>query len=382
MAFVSGSSTPFGIFDADAAFQRDADKLVTYVARRLGESWVQVELSSSDVYTCFEEAAMDYSSIINQYQAKSALAAFLGSATGTMSGGENRYPEFSLEWARRMGQSYADMAGTGGTMPWHSGTVTLAANQQTYDLQSLINPTGSDGSPRRMIIRDIFHFSPLSAYRFFGTTSAINYLNQQFSFESYTPETIFYLLPIWEDVLRGQQFELSNRVRRSNYSFELHDNVLTIYPVPTQAMNLHFRYQLADESAPVPGLSGTPGSVTADHASWGVSNLSNIPFGNIEYSKLNSISKTWIWQMTLAMCKETMGYIRRKMSSIPIPDGDLQLDGDALVNDARTEMDRLRNDLKAMLEEMTYDRLAAREAEKAESLNRQLLNVPLKIYVG
>lgn len=381
MAFLSGSSpTPFGIFDNDPQFAVDADKLITYVSRRLGESYVQVELSASDVYCGFEESCLEYSAIINQYQAKSALASFLGSPTGSMAGGESRYPEASLEWQRRMATAYADQAGTGGTMPLHSASVGLMPNQQAYDLQDLINPTGSDGSPRRMIIRDIFHFSPLSAYRFFGTTSAINYLNQQFSFESFTPETIFYLLPIWEDILRGAQFEMSNKVRRSNYSYELHNNVLSVYPVPTSQMNLHFRYQLADEASPLPGTNGAPG--TTDSTSYGVSNLSNVPFGNIEYSKLNSISKQWIWKMTLAICKETMGYIRRKMSTIPIPNGDLTLDGADLVNDAKQEMDQLRNDLKAMLEEMTYDRLAAREAEKADALNRNLLLIPMKLYVG
>lgn len=381
MAFVSGSSTPFGIFDHDAQFRADADKLINFVATKLGDSWVQVELSSSDVYASFEEAAVEYSSIINSYQAKSSLAAFLGSPTGSLAGGENRYPQFSLEWQRRMAQGYADQAGVGGTMPLYSGSVALVANQQTYNLQATINPTGSDGQSRQMIIRDIFHFSPLSAYRFFGTTSAINYLNNQFSFESYTPETVFYMLPVWEDVLRGMQFEMSNKVRRSNYSFEIHNNVLTVYPVPTQALNLHFRYQLADESMPVPGISSTL-SGSADRQSFGVSNMSNVPFGNIQYSALNSMSKTWIWQMTLAFCKEIMGYIRRKMGTLPIPEGDVSLDGGEMVADAKSDMERLRNDLKALLEETTYDKLAAKEAEKAESLYRNLMHVPLKIYVG
>ena len=52
--------------------------------------------------------------------------------------------------------------------------------------------------------------------RFFDSTSAINYLNNEFSFESFTPETVFYVLPVFEDVLRGGQLDLSQRVRRSN----------------------------------------------------------------------------------------------------------------------------------------------------------------------
>lgn len=371
MSFVSGTNaTAFGLFDGDPQFRSDADKLVTFVARKLGEAHVQVELSSSDVYTSFEEAAIDYSMIVNSYQAKSSLAAILGSATGSLTGQQNRYPQNSLEWARRQAQAYSEEAGTGGTHPLYSGSVGLQLGQQNYDLQALINPTGSDGHSRRMIIRDIFHFSPMSAYRFFGTTSAINYLNNEFSFESYTPETIFYLLPIWEDVLRSMQFKMSNKVRRSNYSYELHNNVLKLYPSPTNNVNLHFTYQLIDEDP-----------YGDDASADGVANMSNVPFGNIDYSKLNSISKTWIWKMTYSLCKEIMGLKRRK-TNMPIPNGELQLDGDSLVSEAKSEIDGLRSELKDLLESMTYDKIAAQQAEQTEALNRVMKNIPLLIYVG
>ena len=372
MAFTTGS-TPFGVFDADTQFQTDSDKLVTFVARKLGEAHVQVELSSSDVYTAFEEACLDYSAIVNQYQAKSVLSALLGSSTGSLSGQENKYPQNNLEAQRRLAQAYGDEAGVGGTRTLYSGTIGINQSSQNYNLQALINPTGSNGSSRRMIIKDIFHFSPMSAFRFFGTTSAINYLNNEFSFESYTPETIFYLLPIWEDVLRGMQFETSNRIRRSNYSYAVHNNVLTLYPTPTQALNLHFTYQLADES---PYGDGTDATVN------GVANLSNVPFGNITYSKLNSMSKTWIWKMTYSLSKEILGIKRRKVGSIPIPNSELSLDGDQMVNDAKAEIDALRAELKELLEATTYDKLAAQAAEQAEALNRTMKNVPLLIYVG
>lgn len=368
--------TPFGIFDSDSQFQADAGKLVAFVSRKLGESQIQVELSSSDVYVAFEESCLEYSATVNMYQAKSVLSSLLGSATGTLGGQQNRYPQLSLEWQRRMAQAYGDEAMVGGNRPLYSASIGMTTTTQDYDLQTLINPTGSDGLPRRMIIRDIFHFSPLSAFRFFGTTSAINYMHNQFGFESFTPETIFYLLPIWEDILRGMQFETSNRVRRSNYSYELHNNVLKVFPIPTTALNLHFTYHLADESP----FGGT--GVNKDKTVDGVANISNVPFGNIEYSKLNSISKTWIWKFTLALCKETLGYVRRKMMSIPIPNGELTLDGEALVQDAHMEMETLRSDLKEMLEATTYDKLYAKEAEQAAALAESMKFVPLAIWVG
>ena len=386
MAFTTGS-TAFGIFDTDSVFITDADKLVKYVSVKLGGGMplgigaqdsvhVQIELSSSDIYTCFEEAAVEYGAIINASQAKSSMASFLGSATGTLTGGQNRYPRNSLEWARRQSQPYGEEAFVGGDRVLYSGSIDLKAGQQNYDLQQLIGPTGSDGLPAHMIIRQIFHFSPFASFRFFGTTAAVNYLNGQFNFQSFTPESVFYMLPVWEDVLRGMQFELSNKVRRSNYSYELHgnNNMLKIMPFPTQDNTLYFTYNLLDASTfPLDPNDGM---------SYGVSNVSDIPFGNIQYSKINSIGRQWIWKMTLALAKEVLGLIRRKMLSIPIPGGDLSLDGGEMVSDARTEMDALRNELRDLLEQLSYDRLAAKEAEQAENLLRVLSGVPLKIYTG
>ena len=386
MSFTTGS-TAFGIFDTDPSFVVDADRLVKYVAVKLGGGLppiptapdgvhVQVELVSSDIYTCFEEAAVEYGAIVNAFQAKSSLAAFLGSSTGTLDGGQNRYPRNSLEWARRQAQPYGEEGYVGGDRELFSGSITVKAGQQDYNLQNLIGPTGSDGLPAHMIIRQIFHFSPFASFRSFGTTAAINYLNGQFNFQSFTPESVFYMLPVWEDILRGMQFEASNRVRRSHYSYELHgsNNNLRLFPVPQQDNTLFFTYNLLDGST----FPLDPN----DRASFGVSNVSDIPFGNIKYSNINSIGKQWIWKMTLANAKELLGLIRRKMMHIPIPNADLQLDGSDLVNDARQEAEALRGELRELLDSMSYDRLAAKEAEQAESLIRVLSGVPLKIYVG
>jgi hypothetical protein len=384
MAFTTGS-TALGIFDLDPVFAVDADRMVRYVAVKLGgglpgsnedAQHVQVEMTSRDVYTCFEEAAVEYGAIVNAYQAKSSLAAFLGSSTGTLAGGQGRYPRNALEWARRQAQPFGEEAYVGGDRHLFSGSIDLKAGVQDYDLQTLVNPTGSDGLPCRMTIRQIFHFSPFSTFRFFGTTSAINYLNGQFNFQSFTPESVFYMLPVWEDVLRGAQFELSNKVRRSNYSFELHGptNALKVMPTPAQDNTLYFTYNLMDQS--------TMPLDPSDPLSFGVSNVSNVPFGNIQYSGINSIGRQWIWKMTLAYSREVLGLKRRKMQTIPIPNGDLTLDGGELVNDARAEMEALRGELRDLLEAMSYDRLAAKEAEQAESLLRVLSGIPLKIYVG
>ncbi|MHB8407955.1 MAG: hypothetical protein ACYDHY_07715 [Acidiferrobacterales bacterium] len=376
--FVPGN-TPFGYFDDDPQFQVDAIKMISYVRQKLGAPMMTTHLSSSQIFASFEEACSEYSAIVNQYQAKSTLAQFLGAQTGSLSGSENTFPNRLLEFERRMSEPYSNEAGLNSPQPLLSGTILMLPGVQQYDLQYELSSsgqivTGSNGQVPRIFVKTLHYTSPLQAYRFFGTTSAINYLNNQFNFESFTPETIFYLLPIWEDILRGMQFKTSNNVRRSNYSYEMHNNVLTIFPVPTMMCNLFFTYQFTpDPTQPAPG---------DDNSFFGVANLSNIPFGIITYSKVNSISKRWIQRFAYALAEEVEGQIRAKMATIPIPNGELTLNGPQLVEDGRRDQESLRQELKDILDETTYDNLMKREAEISEAMEAVWSRTALKIYIG
>jgi hypothetical protein len=383
-ATFSASSSPktdFGIYDSDPAFQNDADGFVRLVYRRLGGDVMQVEITNKDAYSCLEQAMLEYSAIANTYQAKSVLLNLIGMPTGSLTGAQNQVPRFDLDFAKAKADGYGSEAGVGGTRPLYSASITLRAGMQNYDLNFALSSSGAVVSPEngRAEIRDIFHFDPVAAYRFFDTTSAVNYLNNQFQFESFTPETVFYLLPVWEDILRAQQLELNQKVRRSNYSFGLQNNVLTLYPTPTTSidgMTVYFTYHIVG--------SATSGSVLNPNspATNGVANLSNVPFGNLDYSKINSIGKQWVKKMALAFAKETIGHIRGKFATIPIPNGDVVLDGPALVQEGLVEQDNLRQELKEWLDSLTYSKLLQQQLDEAEAVNRILLKIPSAIFVG
>lgn len=109
----------------------------------------------------------------------------------------------------------------------------------------------------------------------------------------------------------------------------------------------------------------------------GVSNLSNIPFGNLNYSKINSVGRQWTRQMTAALSKELLGLVRSKFASIPIPNGDLTLNGSDLVSQGREEKEKLVTNLKEMLESMTYDKMIEIQATKSENIQKQLRTIPV-----
>ena len=370
--------TPFSFFDSDTDFQREADSLVTFVKRKLGDDILSVELTRKQIWSCFEESTLEYSSIINQYQAKSQLANLLGGATGSLDGQQQKFPRENLEFMLRRAEPYAMEAGLGGSYDMLSGSIQLVKDQQDYDLYAdLVDDDGTalfdrpENNPKsKLKIMEVFHFSPQSAYRFFDTTSAINYLNNEFSFESFTPETVFYVLPVFEDVLRGGMLEMSSRVRRSNYSYKIYGKNIRIFPKPTQAdpKKLFIRVHFSPDPL---NPSYADGSID------GISNLSNIPYGRLTYSKINSIGRQWIRQYTLACSTELLGLIRSKFSSVPIPGAELSLNGGDLVSQGRADKETLATKLGEMLEELTYSNMLEDEAAASENLTRILKGIPI-----
>jgi hypothetical protein len=381
--------TPFGFFDSDTDFKNESDNVVTFVKRKLGDDILSVELTKKQIWGNLEEAVLEYGSILNQYQAKSQLVQFMGMPTGSfLSGSEQKLPRENLDYLTRFAEPYAMEAGVGGSYNMVSGSIQLVQNQQDYDIYTdlknadgdiLFNSSSNSAPKTKMKVREVFHFSPQAAYRFFDTTSAINYLNNEFSFESFTPETIFYVLPVFEDILRAGQLDISNRVRKSNYSYEVIGTKIRIFPMPTSAspQKLFIRIQYKPDPLD-PSYK--------DETIHGVSNLSNVPFGNLIYNRVNSMGRQWIRQYALALSKEQLGLIRSKFGTIPIPGSDLTLNGGDLVSNGREDKDKLITSLKEMLDTMTYDKLMETQALRAESINKQLKYVPmpngLAIFMG
>lgn len=371
--------TPFGFFDADVDFQQEADAVVTFTKRKLGDDILSVELTKKQIWACLEEGMLEYCRIINEADAKSQMNNHLGYATGSNKAG--LFPKQNLEYLLRMSEPYAMEAGVGGSYNEISGSIQLIENQQDYDIYEQLKAddgtlivSSSANTPRnRMKIREVFHFSPSAAYRFFDTTSATNYLNNEFSFESFTPETVFYVLPVFEDILRAGQMDISNRVRKSNYSYRIMGSKVRIFPKPTGSQTnkkLWIRVQFNPDPY---------NPDVADDTIYGVSNLSNIPFGLYEYLKVNSVGRQWVRQYCLALARELLGQVRSKFSSIPIPNADLQLNGTDLVSQGREDQGRLRDQLIELLDSLTYGKLLEGQATDAENIMRALKAIPMPI---
>jgi hypothetical protein len=386
--------TPFGFFDSDAQFQAEADGMVTFVKRKLGDDVLSVELTKKEIWTCFEEACCEYSRLIHEMKIQSELINVLGLPTGSTDL-TNIYPRQSLEFLIRQAEPYATEAFLGGPYDAQLGYIDLVSGQQDYNIYDDIKsyesgsvgqnlwlsiPSGSRG---RMKIVEVFHVEPLAAQHFLLNASNItNFLATNFNYESYVNSTIFYVLPVFEDVLRRGMLETAFRVRRSNYSYEVIGSRLRIYPAPVTDLQQGklFIKVFAQTPNPVnPNGIGTSLSGSNDSTLYGISGPSNVPLNNLPFTSITQPGRQWIRQYTLALAKELLGLIRSKFQTVPIPNADLQLNGERLLTDGREDQNRLRDQMKDWLAKLTNQALMEQQSTLAEQLQKQLKYVPMPL---
>ena len=74
--------------------------------------------------------------------------------------------------------------------------------------------------------------------------------------------------------------------------------------------------------------------------------------------------------------------MRGKFATVPIPGESVTLNAADLLNQAKSEQDLLREELKTTLDELTYSEMASTDSTMQDSTGKVLQNVPAGIYVG
>lgn len=382
------SPTPFGFFDADATFQAEADSMVLFVKRKLGDDVLSVELTTKMVWSCFEEAVCEYSRLIHEMKIQSELINVLGLPTGSTNL-TNVYPRQTLEFLLRQADPYATEAFVGGSYNAQLGYFPLIAGQQDYDFYTdLLDATTNQnlasmmpsGSRGRIRIVEVFHFEPFAAQSMLLNASNItNFLATNFNYESYVNSTAFYVLPIFEDVLRRSMLKSAFRVRRSNYSYSIIGSKLRIYPIPAALpyfnVNLYVKV-FAGQNNPLNPTGVNGGS---DDSIYGISGPSNVPLNNLPFNTITQPGRQWIRQYTLALSKELLGIVRTKMKTIPIPNATLELNGMELLSQGREDKEKLKDQLRDWLSNLTNAKLMEQQADLAENMQKTLKYIPMPL---
>ena len=174
---------------------------------------------------------------------------------------------------------------------------------------------------------------------------------------------------------RIQAIEFNDQIRKSQYSFELVNNQLKIFPIPrTSGMTyLWFQYiKIDDRNQPYMDRNGRDI----------ITNVSNVPFENPNYDKINSIGRQWIFEYALAITKEILGYVRGKYSTLPIPGADMTLNQDALIAAATSEKEKLIEKLRNYLDTTSREKLLEKKSNIAEHQNKTMGQAPMNIFIG
>jgi len=368
----SPGNTPFGFYDSDTSFQTDADKVANFCARRLGYPLVEVELQDISFYAAFEEAITTYGNELYAYKIRDNQLSLEGSSVNENLNDALITPSF--EPIVRLTEQYGAEAGTGGNVPYYKGSIPITASVQDYDLKQWAENEGITGS---IEIKRLFYQAPPAIVRYFdpyaGTGFGYQSLFDSFGFGSMSPAINFLMMPLNYDLQTIQAIELNDQIRRSNYSFEIKNNNVRIFPIPlTGSANLHFEYIKRDERISE--------SISNDASK--VSNVSNTPYNNPTYLSINSVGRQWIFEYTLALVKEMLGYVRGKYSNIPIPNAEVTLNQSDLITAATAEKTSLLERLRAYLDETSRKSLLERRAQEAEFKQTELKQVPYTIYIG
>ena len=375
----AAGDTPYGLYDDDATFVTESVQVAKFVAKKLGYPVMDIEIPSSSIYACFEEAISEYSSQINQYNIKNWMWDQYGEKnkiSESLGTGTSDVVHPNLGASVVLSEAYGMRANVGGSVTLKSGSITLVTDQQDYDLQSVWADVSE--SSKRIEVQQVYNYGEAAISRFYDPYAGSfdqRQLLDNFGLGNVSPAISFILKPISYDLARANQIETSDKIRRSAHSFHIVDNKLSIFPRPTSGDNgnkIWFDYYVKDE------INDT----SRDWSSGGVSDPSNVPYKFISYNSINAPGRQWIRRYCLALSRELLGIIRSKYSSMPIPDGEVTLDGEALKAEAISEKENLITELKEFLESLSITEKAKADAEQAEAASQVLSKTPLMIYIG
>lgn len=370
------NSTPFKFYNNDFQFRQDAIKVAKFCAQRLGYPSMDVEMADEQFFTCFEAAVTTYGNELYLYQIRNNFLSLENSSTSNVL--NNVVVKPNLSNIVRLAQDYGTEAEVGGTVTLHKGSLDLQIRQQEYDLNEWADEY-LDLQPGDSIeIRKIYYENAPAIVRYFDPYAGTGYGSQQlldsFGFGNYSPAINFMLMPLSYDMGVMQAIELNDEIRKSAFSFSIVNNKLRIFPIPTSINKLYFDYYIQSEKSSIISNPDNLGGLVTD--------ISNVPYQNPVYTKINAPGRYWIFEYTLALASENLGFIRGKYSTVPIPGAETTLNQSDLLSKGKESQISLIEKLRLDLDEASRKSQLLRKAEENENMQKVLNNVPIPIYIG
>jgi hypothetical protein len=381
-------NTPFGFYDNQYQFQVDADKVSKFCALRLGYPIENVELQDVNFYAAFEDAVTVYGNELYAYQLRDNYLSLEGASQSIDVNTDIITP--SMANIVRLSQQYGEEAGTGGNVTWYKGQLALTPGVQRYDLADWAVSQSISGG---IEIKNVFYQPPPAVSQMYapmvgtgagnglGGVPAAGVYGMGYGYSNYL------MMPTSFTIQNIQAIEMNNTVTLSNYSFNIINNIITVFPIPgtgdfdlgvDDGGGLGYGHYLIFDFIKVQDRLDSAFVDGTDK----ISNASNVPYGNPNYNDINSIGRSWIFEYTLALSKEMLGYVRGKYQNIPIPGAEVSLNQSDLLASATSTKDALILRLREYFD--STSRQALLERRQAESVARvaEINNVPMTIFIG
>ncbi len=370
--------TPFGFYDYNPDFQKDADKVAKFCGLRLGYPIENVELQDINFYTAFEEAVTVYSNELFAYKQREDYLSLEGTPYTYEESNVNFQDATitpNLQRIVDLSEQYGTWAGVGGNVDWKKGSIYLTSSVQDYDLDEWATSQGLTGSDIE-VMRIFYEPMPASIQMYGGLGFAGSGLGAfaNAGMAGYGANS-FLMLPLSYDLQMMQGIEMFRDVLFSQFTFQLINNKLRIFPIPTdvdQGGQLWFEYMLKSEEE----------CATVDIDPNTISNISQVPYRNIDYDSVNSVGRSWIFEYTLALSKEILGYVRGKYSTVPIPGAEVTLNQSDLLASATADKNALVDRLRTYFDDTSRQKLLERRQAESVARNSELEQVPMTIFIG
>lgn len=376
--------------------QSEVSRLFRRIRRKLGEPLLGVELVDEQLVECVEEAIEEYSSYINNWSLKNKISQMLGLPKDI---------DFTLKFIsnnfgfeKTIAQAFSEQAGTAqnSERELKKDFISLSSGTQDYFIAA-----GRE-------VNEVLWYTPS-----FINLTGIDPLSQQNNLAftefgaSFAGNSMYAVMPVYDTILTAQSMKVRNKVRASEYSYRLIGGPngtkrITIYPVPSNPQTV--------SNANSSNYYGTPGSVwyfyydqigiggnsamsgftanpnytggTGSQGNGLVSGPSDAGLYNLNFDEINDIGKTWIRKYAQANAKILLGYERSKFSTLPVPGREVTLNGESLITNGQADIDKLRDELTALLETLNYKSIFEDQAAIQDAVSKTLSYTPFQIFLG
>lgn len=288
----------------------------------------------------------------------------------------------SLGGTIRIANNYADQAFIR-NIPVYSASIDLVNGQQVYDLKQLFTSQSFIGMNDNPVVVRVFYEPPpaqVFAANPWPGLGGVGAAADAWGFFGGYGNNSYIQWPVYFDIQRINEWNMQTEVRYNNYSFSVNDNKLTIFPIPPG--NGHKLWLEFAKESDVLQQNQNLNSNTAPFQQPIITDISNVPYANPTYSRINSIGKSWIMRYTLAICKEILGWSRGKYPGAEVPKVGAMSSSD-LMSQSQAEKAALLEELRALLDETSKQKQLERQAAEDEANNKIMTNIPLPspIYI-